>query len=134
MVNWLLSDLADRRLLLITGVLCVMASVCLSIWAVYSDPIINNDGVAYVRTAELLGNGQWSFAFATIQWPFYPFFMWLVSALTGLSLKGAGHAINTSRFSGVILFFLAVIRAICAKSRRLTVLAAIAARAHPAFN
>ena len=36
---------------LITGLLCVIASVCLSIWAVYSDPIINNDGVGYVDFA-----------------------------------------------------------------------------------
>jgi len=134
MVNWLLSDPADRRFLLITGVLCVIASVCLSIWAVYSDPIINNDGVGYVRTAELLGNGQWSLAFADYKWPFYPFFMWVVSVLTGLSLKGAGHVINTVCFSGVILLFIAVIRALGGKSRRLTVLAAIVALAHPAFN
>ena len=134
MVNWLLSDPADRRFLLITGLLCVIASVCLSIWAVYSDPIINNDGVGYVRTAELLGNGQWSLAFADYKWPFYPFFMWVVSVLTGLSLKSAGHVINTVCFSAVILLFIAVIRALGGKSRRLTVLAAIVALAHPAFN
>ena len=134
MVNWLLSDPADRRFLWITGVSCVIASIGLSIWAIYSDPIINNDGVGYVRAAELFGNGQWSLAFADFKWPFYSFFMWMVSALTGLSLKGAGHVINTVCFSGVILLFIAVIRALGGKSKRLTVLAAIVALAHPAFN
>ena len=112
MVNWLLSDPADRRFLWITGVSCVIASIGLSIWAIYSDPIINNDGVGYVRTAEFFGNGQWSLAFADFKWPFYSFFMWMVSALTGLSLKGAGHVINTVCFSGVILLVIAVIRAL----------------------
>lgn len=141
-LKWSLSEPADRRFLLVTGLFCVIASVALSLWAIYTDPIINNDGVAYVRQSGLLADGQWSIAFADWKWPFYPFLMMLVSAvlplpydvIPGVTFKAAGHLINTVCISLVVVLFVAVTRALGGQSRRLTILAAIVALAHPAFN
>lgn len=116
---------------------CITASIGLSVWAIYSDPIINNDGVIYIRTAEILSHlssAGLKEAYQDFKWPFYSMLIQGVSVLTALTLKDSAHLINIVAYCVVILLFIGIARTLWGRSSRITVLAALVALAHPAFN
>ena len=57
------SDSASRRFVWAIFGIGVIVSVVLSIWSIAIDSGINNDGIEYVRAAELLSSGDWQAAF-----------------------------------------------------------------------
>ena len=65
---------------------------------------------------------------------FSPFLMWGTSVVLGTSYEVAGQLLNTSFFTASSLLFVGVVRAFGGTSRRLTILAALVAVLHPAFN
>ena len=129
-----LFDSASNRFLWTTLLTGAIASVLLSIWSITIDSVINNDGIEYVRTAELLSIGDWRAAFDTYKWPFYPFLMMLVGDVAGISYRWAGHALNTVFFSFAVVFFVAVVRGFGGRSRWITLIAMLVALIHPVFN
>ena len=112
----------------------VIVSVMLSIWSISIDSVINNDGIEYVRAAELLSSSNWDAAFTVYKWPFYPWLMMWVGNTVGISYETAGHALNTLFFTLVVVFFVSAVRAFGGRSRSLTWIAMLLALAHPVFN
>jgi len=128
------SDSSSRRFVWAIFGIGVIVSVVLSIWSITIDSVINNDGIEYVRAAELLSSGDWQAAFTVYKWPFYPWLMMWVGDTVGVSYETAGHALNTLFFTLVVVFFVATVRAFGGRSRSITWIAMLIALAHPAFN
>jgi hypothetical protein len=128
------SDSASRRFVWAIFSIGVIVSVVLSIWSIAIDSVINNDGIEYVRAAELLSSGDWQAAFTVYKWPFYPWLMMWVGDTVGVSYETAGHVLNTLFFTLVVVFFVATVRAFGGRSRSITWIAMLVALAHPAFN
>ena len=133
-MNWLSDRPADPLFLSVTLILCAIAGVATSAWCIHIDDVINNDGVEYIRAAEQFAARNWAGAFAVHQWPFFSFLMWGTSVVLGTSYEVAGQLLNTSFFTASSLLFVGVVRAFGGTSRRLTILAALVAVLHPAFN
>ena len=128
------SDSASHRFVWAIFGIGVIVSVVLSIWSIAIDSVINNDGIEYVRAAELLSSGDWQAAFTVYKWPFYPWLMMWVGDTVGISYETAGHALNTLFFTLVVVFFVSTVRAFGGRSRSITLIAMLIALAHPAFN
>ena len=94
------SDPASRQFVWVIFGIGVIVSVMLSIWSIAIDSVINNDGIEYVRAAELLSSiDHWQDAFTVWKWPFYPWLMMWVGNTIGISYGTAGHALNTFFFT-----------------------------------
>ena len=128
------SDPASRQFVWAIFGIGVIVSVLLSIWSIAIDSVINNDGIEYVRAAELLSSGDWQAAFTVYKWPFYPWLMMWVGDTVGISYETAGHALNTLFFTLVVVFFVSAVRAFGGRSRSITWIAMLIALAHPVFN
>ena len=128
------SDLASRRFVWAIFGVGVIVSVVLSVWSIAIDSVINNDGIEYVRAAELLSSGNWQAAFTAYKWPFYPWLMMWVGDTVGISYETAGHALNTLFFTLIVVFFVSAVRAFGGRSRSITWIAMLIALAHPMFN
>ena len=128
------SDPAGRQFVWAIFGIGVIVSVLLSIWSIAIDSVINNDGIEYVRAAELLSSGDWQAAFTVYKWPFYPWLMMWVGDTVGISYETAGHALNTLFFTLVVVFFVSAVRAFGGRSRSITWIAMLIALAHPVFN
>jgi len=125
---------ADKRFVASVLALCALSGVLTSAWCLYIDDVINNDGMIYVRAAELLASGDWAGVFASHQWPFFSLLMLLLGKLLGISYQWAGHLLNAGFFTASSVLFVLVARAFGGTSQRLTVFAALVAVMHPAFN
>ena len=125
---------ADKRFVASVLVLCALSGVLTSAWCLYIDDVINNDGMIYVRAAELLASGDWADVFASHQWPFFSLLMLLLGKLLGISYQWAGQLLNAGFFTASSVLFVLVVRAFGGTSQRLTVFAALVAVMHPAFN
>lgn len=87
----------------------VAINVLLSLWAYYSDPVINNDGVIYISVADLILNGNWQEAYAAYSWPFYPAMIagvaklfWVDAELAAFLLNGFFIILLTFAFTNVV--------------------------------
>ena len=125
---------ADKRFVASVLALCALSGVLTSAWCLYIDDVINNDGVIYVRTAELLASGDWAGAFASHHWPFFSLLMLLLGKLLGISYQWAGQLLNAGFITASSVLFVLVVRAFGGTSQRLTVFAVLVAVMHPAFN
>lgn len=81
----------SRRIIFLTTALL---SLVLSAWSVYSDDVINNDGIVYLHSARYFASGDWSTGFALYSWPFFPLLIAFFSQLAGLELELAAHVLN----------------------------------------
>ncbi len=78
-----------------------------AVWVVFDQHgVINNDGVLYLRQANLFAQGNASAAQALFSWPFYAYLITLIHKLTGLSLLYSGQLINVVAFVVACYFFL----------------------------
>lgn len=100
-----------------TAAIAALISILLSAWLIWSDGVVNRDGVLYLRSAEAFANGDWSQATSIYRWPFYS---WLIAEFHqwgGLSLEMAGYAINTIFFALLVYAFVLLVEAIYPASR-----------------
>lgn len=76
-----------------------LASVFLSLIAVWNNPVLNRDGMLYVTLArDFIG---WGFAIPTeFDWSFYPVLIAGVGWVTGLDPEFVAHALNTLFMAG----------------------------------
>jgi len=131
----LLSDRpAGRNFLVATLCWVSVGGVALSVWCIYLDNVINNDGIEYIRAAESFVTGNWQEAISVWKWPFFPVLIALLSQLMGIGFETAAHILNTLFFNVAVIMFVLTVRALGGETRRLTVLAALIALTHPAFN
>jgi len=117
------------RLILIT----VLCSFALSVWSVWADPIINNDGVYYFRAAEKISLGQWSEAISIYSWPFYPAFIAYLSKLTGVNVVDAAYILNAVLAAVLVAGFLSVVFEL-GGNRTTLIFAALLILAFPTLN
>ena len=86
-----------------------LLSILLSLWAIHDDNIINNDGILYLRTAELFSAGDWRAAIDLYRWPFYSWIISLGSQLFSLELETSAHLINVLLFGVIVVSFITLI-------------------------
>lgn len=92
--------------------LSALASVALSLWAIHLDPVINRDGVYYVRAAEHFASGKWSEALAVYKWPFYSFVVGAVIKYTGLASGHATYLVSIALYVLLVIGFTAFVQAL----------------------
>ena len=129
-----LSIPASRLFVFMTLLIGVMASILFSIWSIAIDDVINNDGIVYIEAAEFWSRGDWQGALGVYKWPFYPWLIMVFSDTLGISFKTAGHVLNTTFFSLVVVFFVQTVHAFGGRSRMAIIIAMLIALLHPAFN
>ena len=107
--------------------------MALTLWALHIDPIINNDGVHYILTAEYIAAGQWQEALQTFKWPAYSALIFLVQLITNVEFKTAAHIVTAIGFTFVALGFMAVVHVLGA-SKRVMWYALITILIYPGIN
>lgn len=75
-----------------------LISLLLSVFVIYSDDLINRDGILYIETAEAFLQGGLADALDVYNWPFFSIFIALVHQLTSLPLELSAYIINTLFF------------------------------------
>ncbi len=111
----------------------VVVSVGISLWSVYQDNVINDDGVWYLEVASLFTAGEWRSAYSHYPWPFYPLLISLVSQATGLGLEYAAHLLNALLYPLVVIFFVRLVQELGA-DRQVTIAAGIIILIYPGLN
>ena len=111
----------------------ILASLVLSAWCLFLDDVINNDGILYVRTAELISRGEWQAAIGSYKWFFYPLLMAIVGKLTGLSLELSAHVLNAGFTALTVVTFISLVREL-GGSRSVVMAAAILVLLFPGLN
>jgi hypothetical protein len=102
-----------------------LASLALSAWCVFIGNVLNNDGVRYLRAAELLTRGEWHAAVAIYKWPFYSVLIALVHQLTGLSFEYAGYALSAALTALTVVMFISLVREVGGDSKVVVFAAAV---------
>lgn len=111
----------------------VCASVALSVWSIHQDQLINDDGILYLITADLISQGDWEKAFSVFNWLFYPAIISLLDKLSGLGLENSAYFINAC-FSALIVYsFVSIIREI-STNNRIILITALIILVYPKFN
>ncbi|MDJ0955565.1 MAG: hypothetical protein QNI91_01830 [Arenicellales bacterium] len=125
------SDLFSQYFRLIS--VTAFASLILSAWSVWADPIVNNDGVYYFRAAEQILYGDWDEAISVYSWPFYPALIAYLSKFTGVEIVSAAYVLNALLCVVVVTGFLAVVFEL-GGDRNTLITAAIVILAFPTLN
>lgn len=87
-----------------------MVSLLLSAWCVYLDNVVNNDGILYLRGAELIADGDWQGAVELYKWPFYAILIAAVQPIIGLSFEYTAHVLNAVFAAMAVVTFISIIR------------------------
>lgn len=69
-------------------------SALLSIYAIATNDVINNDGILYIQTAGAFLEGGISKTMTVFSWPFFPIIIAWFHTLTGVSLEASAYAVN----------------------------------------
>lgn len=107
------------------AIVTLIASFVFSVWGLWADDVINNDGVEYLRAAELFKVGDWRSAIGVFKWPLYPVCIAAISTVTGVGVEFAAHAFNAVMIALVCLTFIAVVIELGADFRTTIAAAAI---------
>ena len=111
----------------------VVASIALTMWTVFLDDIVNNDGVYYILTAEYIAAGDWASALTVFKWPAYSWLIYVVQLVPGIGYESAAHVVTTAGFTLAVLGFVATVHALGGRGRVLW-LALVVVLAYPGFN
>ena len=77
-----------------------IASLLLSLIAIWASPTLNRDGIFYVDAARAFLSGGFMAARTAFNWPFLPVLMALLSRATGLGLENSGYLMNAMFLAG----------------------------------
>ncbi|MEM7233590.1 MAG: hypothetical protein AAF517_15550 [Planctomycetota bacterium] len=111
----------------------VLASFFVSAWSVWSDDIINNDGILYLRCAREFSAGNWEAAFAVYGWPWYSYLISIGTSVLGLSGESAAHLLDAVCNALMVFAFISIAKW-ASEDRRVHLLAAFFIVAFPEFN
>ena len=75
-------------------VVTAIASLLFSMYAVYFDDIVNNDGILYLKAAKLFVSGNMEAAFATYNWPFYSIIIAFFQKITSIPLELTAYILS----------------------------------------
>lgn len=127
---------APHHLLLTHHRLCLAAaavSLALSLWALYLDPVVNNDGILYIKAAEHFSSGDWGSGFSIYKWPFYSLVIGGISRFSGLAVGHSAYFVNGAFYVFLVLGFIALVQALGGGKAALWS-AAVVALSHPELN
>ena len=127
MQNKLHASLRDVR------IPATIISFFLSAWSVFLDDVLNNDGILYVRVADLLVHGEWDIAFNLYKWPFYSLLIAVTGQVTGFSLEYSAHLLNAVLAALIIVCFISLVREVGGDSKTV-VAAAFVVLLYPGIN
>lgn len=113
--------------------LVAAASLLLSLWAVYLDPVINHDGISEVRAAEYFSVAAWRAGLELAGQPLYSLFAAAISRVTGVSAAHGFYALNAALVALLAVGFVVVVSAM-GGGRRTQWLAALLILLFPALN
>lgn len=113
--------------------LVVLASLLLSLWAIYLDPVINSDGVSDVRAARYFRDAHWRAGIEMAGQPVYAALAALISRLTGMSAAYSLYILNAACFALLCTGFVALAGSL-GGGRRARLLAAGLVLLLPALN
>ncbi|MDZ7841783.1 MAG: hypothetical protein U5R46_13365 [Gammaproteobacteria bacterium] len=113
--------------------LVAAASLLLSLWAVYLDPVLNSDGISEVRAAGHFRDAQWRAAIDMAGHPLYAMLGGVVSRVTGMSPAFGLHTVNAGLFALLAVGFTAL-ASVLGGGARARVLAAVLVLLFPALN
>ena len=75
-----------------------LASLLLSVFAYYSNDIINNDGILYMNMAEAFLQGGLAETVKLFNWPFFSILVASIHQLTSLPLETSANILNALLF------------------------------------
>ena len=111
----------------------VVASLAFSWCAYLADPLLNPDGILYLRAAEAFLSDGVEGAFGLYEWPAFSIAVGVLHQFSGISLPIAAHALNAVLVSVLVVAFISLCRE--AGADRLTqALAAVVILVHPELN
>lgn len=108
-------------------------SFLLSAWLIHIDPVVNRDGILYLRTADAFVDGGMAAGFALFDRPLLPFAFALLHELTGLSLLTSAHVLISLLYAGLSVSFLHAVR-VLGGNRQVQLIAVLLILAHPIIN
>lgn len=112
----------DRPILL----LCIIiANIVVSIWCLSIDPVINNDGVTYLGTAQLMLDGHWADAFKYYSWPHYSAFIAATAKIFFLEVETAAYLLNAALVTSLTLAFVCIVGELSNNNQRIMLIAAL---------
>lgn len=111
----------------------VLVSLALSAWCLYLDPVINHDGILYLRAAEAMLDGGWRAGYAIYPWPFYAWLVALIHQTTGLALEPAAHLLDFLLQALAVWAFITLVKEL-GGDRRVMFAAAVVILVHGPFN
>ena len=102
-----------------------LASILLTLWAIYVDPIVNPDALLYLSAAEEFSQGNIKNGLAIYKWPFYSILISITHSITGLSVQSSAYFLNACMHVLIVLGFLACVHRLGASKRTLLIAALI---------
>ena len=108
-------------------------SLMLSCWAYLANPLVNPDGVLYLRAAEAYLAGGVEAAFGLFEWPCYPIAIGLLRQASGLPLTGSAQVLDALLVGLLVVGFVSWCRA-AGGGRRTALFAAALVLTHPGLN
>lgn len=129
MLNAIVRSVENRSVYLVA----IVASVLLSLLAVYADPLINRGGLAQLMAAEAFVAEGIDGAMYFVSWPFYSVMIAMVHLLCGVPMLVAARLLSGVFFAVLVVAFIALVRH-CDGSRRLPFWAALVVLTAPAIN
>jgi len=114
--------------------LVAAASLLLSLWAIYLDPVINSAGIGDVRAAQFFHDGEWR---AGVEWadrPVYALLGAVLSRLTGMSAAYSLYALSAGLLALLTAGFVALVSGLRGGEGRAPLLAALLVLLFPALN
>lgn len=109
------------------------ASLLLSLWAVYLDPVINQGGISEVRAAEYFGVAAWRAGMEVAGQPLYALLAAAISGVTGMTAAHGFYALNAGLLALLAVGFVALVSAL-GGGRRAQMLAALLILLFPTLN
>ncbi len=108
-------------------------SLLLSVWCIYIDPVINNDGFLYILIADTVQEGNYSNAFNIYRWPFYSFMIAGLSSFAGFSAELTAYIFNALLIIVLILSYLSIVK-LLGGDHRVLIVAVIVILLFPGIN
>ena len=112
----------------------IAANIILSLWSVYNDPVINNDGVIYLALAQYFQQGEWQAAFDFYSWPYYSIFILAIAKLFFIDVESAAYLLNALLATSLTLAFVSIVAELSAHDRRIVLIAALIILLFPSIN
>ena len=88
-IDWVLNTNNKLRLSI------AFFGVCISVFSILAEGLINRDGVLYLQTAQVFDEAGFSASAKVYRWPFYSIAIAWIHSLTSLSYENSAHLLNT---------------------------------------